>query len=145
MTDALLGAVAALEETVSESTSYLAERPDRFGPVTYRIKVLSAADRDGKGLRTVSFRRTSAGESVEISAQTDAPNLLAELPFLLEAALEMQRALRPAQRAVSRIPSGFLPGATEELRLVRWLTHGEATPARGRSFRALRPRRRRHR
>jgi hypothetical protein len=145
MTDALLDAVDALEETVSESTPHLACRPDRGGPVTYTIKVLSAAERGGKRLRTVSFQRTSAGESIEISAQTDATNLLAELPFLLEAALEIQRTLRPAQRAVSRSRAGFLPSVVEELRLVRWLTHGETAPARGRSFRALGPRGRRRR
>lgn len=87
--------------------------------VTYTLKVISN-DAEG-GLRTVLFRRVSDGEAIEISAQTDAENLLAKLPEFLEAALEIQRALWPAQRTVSRLPSSFFPRFTEESRRVRRL------------------------
>jgi hypothetical protein len=93
------------------------------GAVTYTIKVLSTERAEGRGgLRTVLFRRVSAGESIEISAETDAENLLAKLPDFLDAALEMQRALWPAQRTVSRLSSSFFPRFAEESRLIRWLT-----------------------
>jgi len=88
------------------------------GAVTYTIKVLSA-EREG-GVRTVLFRRVSAGETIEFSAETDAVNLLAELPGFVDAALKMQRALRPAP--VSRLPPGFFPRFAEESRLIRRLT-----------------------
>src|SRR6185295_1430096 len=85
----------------------------------YTLKVLSSDA--GDGLRTVLFRRVSDGEAIEISAETDAENLLAKLPEFLEAALEIQRALWPAQRTVSRLPSSFFPRFTEESRRVRRL------------------------
>jgi hypothetical protein len=94
-----------------------------LGPVTYRLKVLSAvADENGKEVRTVLFQRTSARDSIEISAETDAPNLLAKLPELLEAALEVQRAVIH--------PSSSFPRLAEESRLVRRLVVGvpEETP-----------------
>src|SRR6185295_11933897 len=91
----------------------------------YTLKVLSSDA--GDGLRTVLFRRVSDGEAIEISAETDAENLLAKLPEFLEAALEIQRALWPAQRTVSRLPSSFFPRFTEESRRLRRL----AAPADG--------------
>jgi hypothetical protein len=95
------------------------------GAVTYTIKVLSSlpAD-DGKEVRTVLFSRTSPGESIEISAETDAPNLLARLPDFLDAAMELQRSLWPAQRTISRLSSSFFPSLAEESRRVRWLAEG---------------------
>jgi hypothetical protein len=98
-----------------------------FGPVTYTIQVLSSEPgAGGRELRTVLFRRTSSDESIEISAETDAPNLLAKLPDLLDAALEIQRALWPAQRTVSKLSSSFFPLLAEESRLVRLLTTPDA-------------------
>lgn len=89
--------------------------------VTYTIKVLSTQPGEGgRELRTVLFRRTSGGESIEISAETDAPNLFARLPDFLDAAMEIQRSRRSAQRPESALPSGF----AEESRLLRWLTDG---------------------
>ena len=121
MTDALLGDVHALEETVSESTLHGGK-----GPVTYTIKVLSAARGSGEDARrTVLFRRTMGGESIELSAETCAQNLLAELPFFLEAALEIQRASSPFP---PRRPPGSLPHEAEASRLLRWLTMGETAP-----------------
>lgn len=99
----------------------------RFGSVTYTIKVLSTEPGvDGRELSTVLFSRTSREESIELSAQTDTPNLLAKLPDLLDAALEIQRALWPAQRTVSRLPASFFPLLAEESRLVRSLTEHDA-------------------
>jgi hypothetical protein len=94
--------------------------------VTYTLKVLSSDA--GDGLRTVLFQRISDGESIEISAQTDAENLLSKLPEFLEAALEIRRALWPAQRTVSRLPSSFFPLLTEESGRLRRLCDAEATP-----------------
>ncbi len=129
MTDTLEGDVRATEDTVSEFILHAGPGPDRPGPVTYTIKVLSdGAGEDAGGMRTVLFRRTSAGESIEISAETDAPNLLAKLPDLLEAALSIQRALWPAQRTISGLRSGFFPRLAEESRRVRWLTEGDHGP-----------------
>jgi hypothetical protein len=67
--------------------------------VTYTFKVLSAsAGEQGAGvLRTVLFQRISGGEAIEISAETSAENLFAELPAFIEAALEVQRALGPGR------------------------------------------------
>jgi hypothetical protein len=90
------------EDAVSEITS----RP----AVTYTMKELE----DGVGgvaRRTILFRRTSAGQSIEIRTETDAPNLLAMLPALLESALKAHQALRFARFA-------------DEVRRVRWLTEG---------------------
>ena len=95
-----------------------AVRSDAGGAaVTYTIKVLSTEPaEDGKHLRRVLFRRTAGGESIEISAETDAPNLFANLPNFLDAAMERQRSLGPARRA----------RAEEESRRLRWLTEGPA-------------------
>jgi hypothetical protein len=114
--------------TVSSSASPLPAGERSLGPVTYTIKVLSTARGPrGEALRTVLFQRTSPGESIEISAETDAPNLLAKLPDLLEAALDLQRALRPAQRTVSRLPASSSRLLAEESRRVRWLTQGSGS------------------
>ena len=97
------------------------------GGVTYTIKVISsAAGADGRVVRTVLFSRTSHGESIEMSAETDAPNLLAKLPDFLDAAMDLSRSLWPAQRTISRLPSSFFPRFAEEARLLRWLTEGAA-------------------
>ncbi len=86
---------------------------------TYTLKVLSTSP--GEARRTVLFRRVGDGEAIEISAETDSPNLLAELPAFMDAALEIQRALWPAQRTVSRMPSSFFPLLAEHARLFRTL------------------------
>lgn len=91
--------------------------------VTYTIRVLSTArNDDGREVKTVLFSRTSNGETIEISAETDAQNVLAKLPDLLDAAMELQRSLWPAQRTISRLPSSFFPRLAEESRLLRHLT-----------------------
>jgi hypothetical protein len=94
-------------------------RSDAAGAaVTYTIKVLSTHEgEDGRALRRVLFRRTQGGESIEIRAETDAPNLFAHLPDFLDAAMELQRTLGPGRPA---------PGARseEESRRLRWLTAG---------------------
>jgi hypothetical protein len=91
--------------------------------VTYSIRVISSEPApDGRVVRTVLFRRTSRGESIEMSAETDADNLLAKLPDFLDAAMDLSRSLWPAQRAISRLPSGFFPRFAEESRRLRWLT-----------------------
>jgi hypothetical protein len=103
-----------------------------LGPVTYAIKVLSQGPGEGgRALRTVLFRRTSVGDSIEISAETDARDLLAELPDLLDAALSLQRALWPAQRTVGGLPVSFFPLLAEEARLVRRLFEGGGRGAGG--------------
>ncbi len=72
---------------------------EESAPVTYRLKVLSSP---GKGrtrpTRTILFQRIAGDESIEISAKTDASNLLAELPELLDAALAIRSALQPGER-----------------------------------------------
>jgi hypothetical protein len=91
--------------------------------VTYTIRVLSTEKKDdGREVKTVLFSRTSNGETIEISAETDSPNLLAKLPDLLDAAMDLQRSLWPAQRTISRLPSSFFPKLAEESRLLRHLT-----------------------
>lgn len=87
--------------------------------MTYTLRVISG-ERDA--LRTVLFQRLTDGESIEISAETDEQNLLAKLPEFLDAALEIQRALWPAQRVLSKVPSSFFPLLAEESRLVQSLT-----------------------
>jgi len=95
------------------------------GAVTYTIKVLSSVPgEDGHEARRVLFSRTSLGETIEISAETDARNLLAKLPDFLDAAMEIQRSLWPAQRTISRLPSSFFPRLADESRLLRWLADG---------------------
>jgi hypothetical protein len=99
--------------------------------VTYTLKVLSTTPGDER--RTVLFQRLGEGEAIEISAEIDSPNLLARLPEFLDAALEIQKALWPAQRTVSRLPSSFFPRIAAESRLLRSLSWGaastEPTPA----------------
>ena len=114
MTDALAG-------DLPESLPSL---PDRFGPVTYTLKVV----RTGRGdaaRRTVLFQRRGAGDAIEISAETDAPNLLAQLPDLLDAAFSVERALG---RDTEARPSSF-PSFPEESRLLRRLTEGGSLPS----------------
>jgi hypothetical protein len=96
-----------------------AVRRDAAGAaVTYTIKVLSThPGEDGKALRRVLFRRTEGAESIEISAETDAPNLFAHLPDFLDAAMAVQRSLGSAPRAPCT-------RAAEESRRLRWLTEG---------------------
>jgi hypothetical protein len=102
-----------------------AASPQPPGAVTYTIKVLSSeTGDDGREARRVLFSRTAHGETIEISAETDAFNLLARLPDFLEAAMEIQRSLWPAQRAITRLPSSFFPRLADEARLVRWLAEG---------------------
>ena len=91
-------------------------------PVTYTLKVLSTTPGDER--RTVLFQRLGAGESIEISAEVDTPNLLARLPEFIDAALEIQKALWPAQRTVSRLSSSFFPRIAAESRLLRSLAWG---------------------
>ncbi len=102
-----------------------------LSPVTYTLKVLSTTPDNER--RTVLFQRLGAGEAIEISAEVDSPNLLARLPEFLDAALEIQKALWPAQRTVSKLPSSFFPRIAAESRLLRSLTWGaspaEPTPA----------------
>lgn len=103
-----------------------ARRPGDGGapssPVTYTLKVLSTTPGDER--RTVLFQRLGEGEAIEISAEVDTPNLLARLPEFLDAALEIQKALWPAQRTVSRLPSSFFPRIAAESRLLRELAWG---------------------
>src|SRR5262249_13544029 len=80
----------------------------------YTIKVLESRGEDAAegGMRTVLFQRISEGEVIEISAETDAPNLFAKLPELVEAALEIQRAVEAP---------GGAPALAEEARRLRFL------------------------
>jgi hypothetical protein len=106
-----------MRETRSEDVPQEQEVVSEAGVVIYRIKVLStSAGPSGKPVRTVLFQRTSPGEHLVISAEIDGPNLLAGLPDLLEAALDVQR------RGLSRVHA---PHA-EEARRVRRLALGEA-------------------
>jgi hypothetical protein len=75
----------------------------------------------------VLFQRLGEGEAIEISAEIDSPNLLARLPEFLDAAIEIQKALWPAQRTVSRLPSSFFPRIAAESRLLRSLAWGAAS------------------
>jgi len=93
--------------------------------VTYTLKVLSTTP--DSALRTVLFQRLGEGEAIEISAEIDSPNLLARLPEFLDAAIEIQKALWPAQRTVSRLPSSFFPRIAAESRLLRSLAWGAAS------------------
>ncbi len=112
MTDALAG-------DLPESLPSLSASPDRFGPVTYTLKVVRTG-RGNAARRTVLFQRRGAGDAIEISAETDAPNLLAQLPDLLDAAFSVERALG---RDAEARPSSF-PSFPEESRLLRRLTEG---------------------
>jgi hypothetical protein len=126
MNDPLGSAVHPIEEAVSETTNV----PPSVDPgsVTYTLKVLSTGrDAQGNPVRTVLFQRASRGEAIEISAETDAPNLLAEIPDLLEAALQIQRALR-CPPPVSRSPLLAEEFFAEESRLLRRLTEGDPLP-----------------
>lgn len=75
--------------------------PDLPSPdVTYTFKVLSTGSGESEAagaLRTVLFQRIRGGEAIEISAETDAPNLFEQLPEFIEAAIEVQRLLGLAQ------------------------------------------------
>ncbi len=93
--------------------------------VTYTLKVLSTTP--GEERRTVLFQRLGEGEAIEISAEIDSPNLLARLPEFLDAAIEIQKALWPAQRTVSHLPSSFFPRIAAESRLLRSLAWGAAS------------------
>jgi hypothetical protein len=73
----------------------------------------------------VLFQRRGAGDAIEISAETDAPNLLAQLPDLLDAAFSVERALG---RDTEARPSSF-PSFPEESRLLRRLTEGGSLPS----------------
>jgi len=112
--------------------------------VTYTIKVLSdVIGPGGEAHRRVLFQRTEAGRTIELCAETDAVNLLAALPDFLEAALETQRALWPAQPATACAPAArFFPRFAEELRRIRWLARGgrPGPRRRGRRDDAPRPR-----
>ena len=94
-------------------------------PVTYTLKVLSTTPDEER--RTVLFQRLGEGETIEISAEIDSPNLLSRLPEFLDAALEIQKALWPAQRTVSKLPSSFFPRIAAESRLLRSLAWGTAS------------------
>jgi hypothetical protein len=91
-----------------------------FGPVTYTLKVVHTGEGDA-ARRTVVFQRRTAGDAIEISAETEAPNLLALFPDLLDAAFS-------AQRALADVPSPF-PSFPEESRLLRRLTGGGSPSA----------------
>ena len=93
--------------------------------VMYTLKVLSTTP--DSGLRTVLFQRLGEGEAIEISAEIDSPDLLSRLPEFLDAAIEIQKALWPAQRTVSRLPSSFFPRIAAESRLLRSLAWGAAS------------------
>jgi hypothetical protein len=116
-----------LENPSDPARRAASSRPAERAPVTYTLKVLSG---DDDGRRTVLFQRQSDRESIEISAETDSPNLLAHLPDLLDAALEIQRSLWPAQRVLARMPSTFFPLLAEESRLLRFLTETGGAPSR---------------
>lgn len=92
--------------------------------MTYTLKVISREGDGaaGRGLRTVLFQRISAGEAIEISAETDAPNLLEKLPDFIEAALEIQRALGAAPHHEGAALPGGTPVLAEESRRLRFLT-----------------------
>lgn len=110
-------------EIVSETTVLPSAHQASSGPVTYTLKVLSSGrDPQGNEVRTVLFQRASAREAIEISVETDAHNLLAEIPDLLEAALQLQGSLRPAGRTT--LPA-TLPLLGDESRLVRRLAEGD--------------------
>jgi hypothetical protein len=95
------------------------------GTVTYTIRVLSSLpDEDGRPVRRVLFSRTAGGEMIEIHAETDAANLLAELPDLLDAAMAVQASLPPAARAPRR--PGHAARLAEESRRLRQLAQGDA-------------------
>src|SRR5262245_11853960 len=87
-----------IETRGPESYTRSAVRAD--GAVTYTLKVLSVtpSETNGAPLRTVLFQRIGEGEAIEISAEIESPDLLAQLPEFLDAALEIQKALWPAQR-----------------------------------------------
>jgi hypothetical protein len=93
--------------------------------ITYTLKVLHTSPGEAKS--TVLFQRLGDGEAIEISAEVDSPNLLAGLPDFLGAAMELQRALWPAQRTVSKLPSSFFPLLAEESRLFRSLAGAAAS------------------
>jgi hypothetical protein len=109
----------ATEGDLPESRPSLPASPDGFGPVTYTLKVVCTGTGDA-ARRTVLFQRRTAGDAIEISAETDAPNLLAQLPDLLDAAFSVERALG---RDPGARPSSF-PSFPEESRLLRRLTEG---------------------
>jgi hypothetical protein len=109
----------ATEGDRHESRSSLPASPDGFGQVTYTLKVVRTGTGDA-ARRTVLFQRRGAGDAIEISAETDAPNLLALLPDLLDAAFSVERALG---RDTEARPSSF-PSFPEESRLLRRLTEG---------------------
>jgi len=98
----------------------------RSPEVTYTLKVISQEEgAPAGGLRTVLFQRISEGEAIEISAETDAPNLLLKLPEFVEAALEVQRAsLATPHHEGTRLVGGTQV-LTEESRLLRFLTGDE--------------------
>ena len=96
---------------------------------TFTIRVLGSHRREnGREIRTVLFSRTSHGETIEISAETDSPNLVAKLPDFLDAAMDLQRKL--AQRRSSSLPSSFFPRFADESRLLRFLTDGRPSAER---------------
>ncbi len=135
MNETLAAAAHESAGAVSEIASHAGDGQGGIAPaapVTYAIKVLSQGP--GEGTRTVLFRRTSGGDSIEISAETDARDVFAELPDLLEAALSLQRALWPAQRTVGALPASFFPLLAEESRLVRRLFEGSGAGAGGRAI-----------
>jgi hypothetical protein len=97
--------------------------PDLPSPeVTYTFKVLStAADEGGAGgaLRTVLFQRISGGEAIEISAETYAENLFEQLPAFIEAAIEVQRVLGPANGRDGALLLEGAPTRAEQERVLR--------------------------
>lgn len=97
--------------------------PDLASPdVTYTFKVLSAGAGEGEAagaFRTVLFQRISGGEAIEISAETDAPNLFEQLPEFIEAAIEVQRLLGLAQGREGAPLSEGAEGIAEQERVLR--------------------------
>jgi hypothetical protein len=124
MTNALHSEPGKTQRTAPRARPFAGAPGGRSTEVTYTLKVISSAGEgaDGGGLRTVLFQRISDGEAIEISAETDAPNLLSKLPEFVEAALEIQRALGATSHHEETAPPGGTLVLAEESRRLRFLT-----------------------
>jgi len=111
-----------MENNLLRARSTPAEAPS-MPPVTYHLKVLS--DGADGGRRTVLFQRIAGDGSIEISAETCAPNLLADLPEFLDAALALQKAISASPGPAARPSPSALPRFTEESQRMRLLTGRE--------------------
>src|SRR4051812_31553596 len=116
MTNALHSEPGKTPPSTSRARPFTGASGARSREVTYTLKVISREGdgASGRGLRTVLFQRISAGEAIEISAETDAPNLLEKLPDFIDAALEIQRALGAAPHHEGAALPGGTPVLAEE-------------------------------